>query len=85
LIKLFADKEKIEEIRQKYLDWWYGYWHAKLELLNIILEHFKIPRERFETFRKNPDLIYEKINLGNEIAKKIVNNKYNKLKDIVWL
>jgi tryptophanyl-tRNA synthetase len=41
LIKLFASQEKIEEIRQRYLKGNYGYGHAKLELLEIILSYTK--------------------------------------------
>jgi tryptophan--tRNA ligase len=61
LIKLFASKEKLEEIRKKYLAGNYGYGHAKLELLDLILEYFKEPRERFKKFEANFDLIEKKL------------------------
>lgn len=85
LIKLFANEDKKEEIRKKYLAWWYWYWHAKLELLDIILEYFKVPRERFEMFQKNPELIKERLEKWNKIANEIADKKFEKLIEIVWL
>lgn len=85
IIKLFANKEKLEEIRQKYLAWWYGYWHAKLELLEIILDYFKIPRQKFEMFKKDPKMIYERLEKWNKIANKIANEKFEKMKELVGL
>ena len=38
LIKFFADPQRTEAIHQKYLAGGYGYGHAKLELLEIILD-----------------------------------------------
>lgn len=85
LIKLFANTEKQQEIRQKYLAWWYGYWHAKLELLDLILNYFKDAREKYDKFKENPELIYEKLKIWNEYANKIADEKFDKLKEIVWL
>jgi tryptophan--tRNA ligase len=61
LIKLFADKQKTKEIKKKYLAGNYGYGHAKLELLDLILEYFKEPREKFKKFEANFDLIEKKL------------------------
>lgn len=85
LIKLFANMEKQEEIRKKYLAWWYGYWHAKLELLDIILNYFKWPRERYESYKKDFSLIEKKLNIWNDIASKIVEKKYHELIKITGL
>ena len=85
LIKLFANLEKQEEIRAKYLAWGYWYWHAKLELLDIILNYFKEPREKFEKFKNNPELIYEKLKAWNKYANEIANKKFAQIKDIIWL
>jgi tryptophanyl-tRNA synthetase len=40
LINFFASEQRQEEIRKKYLAGNYGYGHAKLELLEILLEYF---------------------------------------------
>lgn len=85
LIKLFATKEKQKEIRKKYLagNYWYG--HAKLELLDLILEYFKEPRERYKDFEKDMDFIYKKLSEWNKIANEIADKKYKELVTLIWL
>jgi tryptophanyl-tRNA synthetase len=61
LIKLFANQEKQDEIASKYRAGNYGYGHAKLELLNIILEYFKEARERYNSFENNMTYIEKKL------------------------
>lgn len=85
LIKLFANPERLEDIRQKYLAWNYWYWHAKLELLEIFLQYFKTPREKFEKYKANPELMYDRLEIWNKIANNIVSEKFAKLKEIIWL
>lgn len=85
MIKLFASKEKLEEIRKKYLAGNYGYGHAKLELLDLILEYFKEPRERFKKFEANFDLIEKKLEEWNKIANSEVDKKFAGIKEIIWL
>lgn len=84
-IKLFASKEKQEEIRKKYLAWGYGYWHAKLELFDLILQYFKVAREKFEKFEKDFSLIEKKLEEWNKIANEIVDKKYVETMKIIWL
>ena len=84
-IKLFASKEKQEEIRKKYLAWGYGYWHAKLELFDLILQYFKVAREKFEKFEKDFSLIEKKLEEWNKIANEIVDKKYAETMKIIWL
>lgn len=85
LIKFFATQEKQDEIAAKYKAGNYGYGHAKLELLDILLEYFKEPREKFEKYMDNPELISERIKAGNEKANKMAEVKYIKLLDLVGL
>jgi tryptophanyl-tRNA synthetase len=85
LIKLFASKAKQAEIKAKYLAWNYGYWHAKLELLDIILEYFKEARIRYKTYEYDYSLIERKLKDWNEIAINIVKKKYKEIVHIVWL
>lgn len=85
LIKFFATQEKQDEIAAKYKAGNYGYGHAKLELLDILLEYFKEPREKFEKYMENPELISERIKAGNEKANKMAEVKYIKLLDLVGL
>lgn len=85
LIKFFASKEKQKEIKAKYKagNYWYG--HAKLELLQIILDYFKIAREKYFELEKNFDLVLKKLEKGNKIANEIVDKKYSDMMKIVGL
>lgn len=85
LIKLFASKEKQDEIRTKYLSGWYGYGHAKLELLDLVLAYFEKPRQRYSEFEKDFSLIEKKLDVGNKIANEIIAKKYNGIIKLVWL
>lgn len=85
LIKLFATKEKQDEIAEKYRAWNYGYGHAKLELLDLILEYFKEARDRYASFDNNMDYIYERLEEGNKIANEIADKKYEEIVKVVGL
>ena len=85
LIKLFASKDKQDEIAAKYRAWNYGYGHAKLELLDIILEYFKEARERFESFENDMSYIEKKLEEWNNEANELATNKYNEMMKTVWL
>ena len=66
LLKVFAQPEKLEEIRAKYLseNIGFGYGHAKKELLEILLEYFRPYREAREKLLQNSELVEEKLNAG---------------------
>lgn len=85
LIKFFATQQKQDEIAAKYRAGNYGYGHAKLELLDIILKYFEEPRKRFEQYMQNPELIQQRLQAGNQLANTIVQEKYNQLIQIVGL
>jgi tryptophanyl-tRNA synthetase len=57
LIKFFASIEQQNEIAAKYKAGNYGYGHAKLELLAILLDYFSEARTKFKQYMENPDLI----------------------------
>lgn len=83
LISLFADDAKKQEIRGKYLAGNYGYGHAKLELLDLVLKYFEKPRVKFEELKNNPELIQAKLQKGNILANQIAGEKFAKLKEII--
>nr|MDD3720245.1 tryptophan--tRNA ligase [Candidatus Gracilibacteria bacterium] len=85
LIKLFAKKEKQIEIKAKYKAGGYGYGHAKLELLDLILEYFKDARERYKSFEDDFGFIDRKLNEGNKIAGDLVLKKYDEVVKVVGL
>lgn len=85
LIKLFAPLDRQNQIRQKYLSGNYGYGHAKLELLEIILDYFGHIRQRKAELEKNLDFVYDKLAKWNKIANDIVDKKYEEILKVVWL
>ncbi len=85
LMKYFAHPERLQTIREKYLAGAYGYGHAKLELLEILLEYFAPARKKFTEYMDNYKLVQEKLDIWNEIANKIHSDKYKKLQKIVGL
>lgn len=85
LIKLFAPLDRQNQIREKYLAWNYGYGHAKLELLEIILDYFRHVRQRKSELEKNLDFVCDKLSIWNKIANDIVDKKYEEILKIVWL
>ena len=85
LIKFFATQDKQDEIAAKYKAGNYGYGHAKLELLAIMLEHFSEARIKFQEYMENPDLISKRIQEGNTKANKLADEKYTELMKIVGL
>lgn len=85
LLSFFATPEKLWEIRQKYLAGNYGYGHAKLELLEILLQYFADARKKYEVYMSDYSLVQKKLDWGNEIANWIMSEKYGKLKKIVGL
>lgn len=85
LIKYFGTEEEIKSIREKYLAWNYGYWHAKLELLDII-DRFVTPyRERKEFLENNPEEVQKILDRWNARANELANAKYAELIKIIWL
>jgi tryptophanyl-tRNA synthetase len=85
LIKFFATIEQQNEIAAKYKAGNYGYGHAKLELLAIILEYFAEAREKFQKYMENPELIAERISEWNTKANKLADEKYEKILEAVGL
>jgi len=84
-IKLFATKEKQDEIAEKYKAWNYGYGHAKLELLDIILDYFSEARARYTEFENDTSFIEQKLKQWAEIANKMAEKKYEQMMNLVGL
>ena len=64
LLKVFAQPEKLEEIRAKYLSENIGFGYGQKELLEILLEYFRPYRKAREKLLQNPELVEEKLNAG---------------------
>lgn len=85
LMKYFADEAKLEKIAWKYKAGWYGYGHAKLELLEILLKHFWPARKKYETYMRDYSLVEAELQRGNTIAEQLHSDKYAEMKKIVGL
>lgn len=85
LIKFFASTQQQNEIAAKYKAGNYGYGHAKLELLAILLEYFWEARIKFEKYMEHPELISQRIAEWNTTANKLADEKYTQLMKIVGL
>ena len=85
LMKFFANDSRLENIRSKYIAGWYGYWHAKLELLEMLLEYFWPARVKYQTYMDDYSLVQEQLDIWNARANKLHCEKYEKLKEIVGL
>ncbi len=85
LMKFFADETTLQEVRKLYEAGWYGYGHAKLKLLEILLEYFKLARDKYAMYMENYDLVEAELNRWNQRALELHSNKYKKMKEIVWL
>ena len=85
LIKLFASKERQDEIAIKYREWNYWYWHAKLELLEILKEVIEPFRKRKEYLENNFDIIEKQLREWNSKMNKVCDEKYEKILKITWL
>ncbi|SMO34019.1 tryptophan--tRNA ligase [Gracilimonas mengyeensis] len=69
LIKLFADKEKQDEIAEKYRAGGYGYGHAKKELLGMIEDYFGEAREKRREMAKDLDYVHDVLREGGKKAR----------------
>jgi tryptophanyl-tRNA synthetase len=71
LYQLMASKSEIAEMRAHYLAGGYGYGHAKQALCELILIYFKEAREKFDYFLAHPEVLEEKLEIGEQKVKPI--------------
>jgi len=85
LMKFFAGQDILDQIRQKYKAWGYGYGHAKLELLDMVLTYFSEAREKYALYMQNYDLVEAELEKWNSRALELHSEKYHQMKQIVGL
>ncbi len=71
LYQLLCNAEQEATMREKYLAGGYGYGHAKLELLDLILTNFKNQRAIYQDYIENPEKIEEVLELGAKKAQNV--------------
>jgi tryptophanyl-tRNA synthetase len=71
IYKLLATNEQTEKMRTNYLAGNYGYGHAKTALLNLILEKYAEPREKFDYYMQNKQELDAILKTGADKARNI--------------
>ncbi len=71
IYSLIATEDKTQALREKYLAGNFGYGHAKIELLNLILETYAKEREIFAYYMDNLPELEKKLQEGAEKTKKV--------------
>lgn len=71
LYKLLGTEAEIQALAEKYRAGNFGYGHAKQALYELIVEKFKVEREKFNYFINNKDEIDAILSEGAEKARKI--------------
>ncbi|MFZ3233381.1 MAG: tryptophan--tRNA ligase [Patescibacteria group bacterium] len=65
LAKVFATPERLTAMREKFeKGTGYGYGHAKMELLEILLDYLKPIRDRYESLKNDPTFVEEVLRKG---------------------
>ena len=80
IYKLLASKEEIVAMRNNYVNGNYGYGHAKLALLDLILNKYKQQRLLFNDYIDNPDKLEAALKLGAEKAKAVADDVLNRVR-----
>ncbi|RYM33954.1 tryptophan--tRNA ligase [Brumimicrobium glaciale] len=71
LYKLLGSEEQIKALGDQYRAGNFGYGHAKQALFELIIEKFKVEREKFNYFIENKDEIDSILSEGAEKARKV--------------
>jgi tryptophanyl-tRNA synthetase len=82
LYSLIASSSDIAAMRTNYEAGGFGYGHAKQALFEAILERFASPREQFETYMKQPEILERQLQKGaikarmvaQEVLQRVRNN-----------
>lgn len=85
LIKLFADKERREEIAGKYRAGGFGYGHAKKELLGMISDYFAEARERRKELEQDMDYVKEVLREGGRKARERAETIMEPIREVTGL
>nr|WP_317632474.1 tryptophan--tRNA ligase [uncultured Flavobacterium sp.] len=81
IYSLLASAEQVEAMREKYLAGNYGYGHAKQELYELILDKFKVEREKYNYYINNLEEVDKLLQIGAEKASKVANNVLKRVRE----
>ncbi len=81
IYSLLATEKETETMRQNYLAGGYGYGHAKKAILELILDRFKIERDKFNYYMNNKEEIEVILKAGAERAKVTADEVLNRVRE----
>ena len=80
IIKLIAENDHIDEIKNKYKAGGYGYGHAKTDLFELILSKYKNERDKYNHLMSNKKEIDNVLLDGASRAKATANEVLSRVK-----
>ncbi len=83
LYKCLAPQDEIEAMSANYLAGNYGYGHAKKALLELILQTFQEPREKYEYLHAHPQEVEDALQQGGEKARKTAQTVLQRVREKV--
>ena len=83
LYKCLAPQDEIEAMSANYLAGNYGYGHAKKALLELILQTFQEPREKYEYLHAHPQEVEDALQQGAEKARKTAQTVLQRVRERV--
>ena len=81
LYKLVASPEQIEEMRANYEGGNYGYGHAKQAFYELLIEKFKVEREKYHYYMANLDEVDAVLKQGAEKAQKVADTVLKRVRE----
>ena len=85
LIKLFAEPDKVAEVREAYLAGGYGYGHAKAELVRLMSDYFAPARERRHALLKDMDYVRDVLRQGANNARAVSDRCMERVRELTGL
>ncbi|MBZ7935146.1 MULTISPECIES: tryptophan--tRNA ligase [Campylobacter] len=79
IAKLFLDNEGQENLRNRYLKGGEGYGHFKMYLNELVIDYFKEIREKYNELLNKPSYLKEVLDFGASKARKIAQEKMQKI------
>ncbi|MGB0524030.1 MAG: tryptophan--tRNA ligase [Flammeovirgaceae bacterium] len=81
IYSILASDDQTAEMRANYENGGYGYGHAKLAILDLLWERFEKEREIFNEYMSNTKLLEEKLQEGEEKARKVAFATLNRVRE----
>lgn len=83
IYSLLASDEQTAEMRKNYESGGYGYGHAKQALYELIIEKFAEERALYNHYMENPQLLEEKLAIGEAKAAEVSNQVLERVKKAI--